>query len=78
MDDCAITVLAEERSAASVAVRCSACGAAAVLQLVVVRQPKPDAADRARPAADPITVDTVLDARLALREFQGPLTALIS
>jgi hypothetical protein len=78
MDDCAITVLAEEPSAASVAVRCAGCGAASVLQLVVMRQPKPGAADPAHRAVDPITVDMVLDAQLALREFQGPLTALIS
>lgn len=78
MDDCAITVLTEEPAAASVAVRCAGCGTAAVLQLVVMRQPKPAAVDRARPQPGPITVDTVLDARLALRELQGPLTALIS
>jgi hypothetical protein len=78
MDDCAITVLTEEPSAASVAVRCAGCGAAAVLQLVVMRQPKPAAVDQSRPAVDPITADTVLDAASALREFQGPLTALIS
>jgi hypothetical protein len=78
MDDCAITVLAEEPSAASVAVRCAGCGAAAVLQLVVMRQPKPATPDQVRRASNPITVDMVLDARLALREFQGPLTALIS
>lgn len=33
-------------------------------------------ADRARPAAEPIGTDELLDVHLALRDFQGPLTDL--
>jgi hypothetical protein len=66
-----IRLLARREDLAFVEIACGGCGST-TLGFVV------DGADRARPAASPVTADDVLDMHVALEAWQGDLRSLLT
>jgi DNA-directed RNA polymerase subunit RPC12/RpoP len=79
LGDAAITVLAQNKKRALVQLRCAGCGGRRLVRVEVSPAPEGRRADgQKRVLLDALTQDTVLDAHRALRNFEGPLTALFS
>ncbi len=77
LGDAAITVLAQNKKRALVQLRCAGCGGRRLLRVEVAATREGSRTEgRRRVILEPLTQDTVLDAHRALRDFQGPLTAL--